>query len=208
MRRGLWIRTRNSRSCAAKKADTGLRTNETFHLTMAANVLRAGGIVAHATEAVWGLACDPFDADAVTRVLQLKNRSISKGLIVIGADESDFAPEIEALNEFDAARVRRTWPGPETWLIPNVRFPAWITGGRATVAVRVPGHSQARALCGAFGGPLVSTSANPSNRQPARTELAVRRYFADEIDYVLHGNVGGEPAPSRIREATSGARLR
>lgn len=175
---------------------------------MAANVLRAGGIVAHATEAVWGLACDPYDADAVTRLLRLKNRSIGKGLIVIGADESDFAPEIDVLNELDAARVRRTWPGPETWLVANVRFPAWITGGRPTVAVRIPGHSQARALCSVFGGPLVSTSANPSNRQPARTELAVRRYFPGDIDYVLHGMVGGEPAPSRIRDATSGARLR
>jgi L-threonylcarbamoyladenylate synthase len=175
---------------------------------MAANVLRAGGIVAHATEAVWGLACDPFDADAVTRLLDIKGRSVDKGLIVIGADESDFAPEIAGLSELDAARVRRTWPGPETWLVPNLQFPAWITGGRPNVAVRVPGHAQARALCASFGGPLVSTSANPLNRQPARSELAVLRYFNGEIDYLLHGAVGGESAPSRIRDATSGVRFR
>ena len=175
---------------------------------MAANVLRVGGIVAHATEAVWGLACDPFDADAVTRLLLIKGRSISKGLIVIGADETDFAPEISALNELDAARVRRTWPGPETWLVSNHQFPAWITGGRPSVAVRIPGHTQARALCAAFGGPLVSTSANPANRTPARTAIAVRRYFTGEIDYFLHGALGREAVPSRIREAASGIRLR
>jgi L-threonylcarbamoyladenylate synthase len=185
-----------------------LRPHDAFHLAVAADVLRAGGIVAHATEAVWGLACDPFDADAVARLLQLKQRSASKGLIVIGADESYFATEILAMNELDAARVRRAWPGPETWLVPNRRFPAWITGGRERVGVRVPGHAQARALCSAFGGALVSTSANPSNRPAARTELAVRRYFSGQIDYLLYGMVAGEPGPSRIRDATSGTRFR
>ena len=171
-------------------------------------MLRAGGVVAHATEAVWGLACDPFDIDAVTRLLLLKRRSVSKGLIVIGADVSDFAAEISALSEVDGARVRRSWPGPQSWLVPNCRFPAWITGRRESVAVRVPGHEQARALCAAFGGALVSTSANPSGRPAARTELAVRRYFSGRIDCLLHGVVGRESAPSRIHDARSGVRLR
>ncbi len=164
--------------------------------------------MAHATEAVWGLACDPFDTAAVSRLLDLKGRSIHKGLILVGAQESDFAAEIAALSELDAARVRRTWPGPETWLMPNRQFPSWITGGRSSVAVRVPGHAQARLLCAIFGSPLVSTSANPSGRPPARSELAVRRYFFDDVDYVLHGELAGEVAPSRIRDAVSGTRVR
>jgi L-threonylcarbamoyladenylate synthase len=196
------------RSSVAEKADTRLLINEAFHLGVAADVVRSGGIVAHATEGVWGLACDPFDAAAVSRLLDLKGRSIRKGLILIGADESDFAAEMAALGELDAARVRRTWPGPETWLVPNRQFPSWITGGRSAVAVRVPGHLQARSLCAIFGSALVSTSANPSGRPPARTELAVRRYFADEIDHVLHGEVAGSAAPSRIRDAVTGARFR
>jgi L-threonylcarbamoyladenylate synthase len=185
-----------------------VRSNDTFHLTLAADVLHAGGVVAHATEAVWGLACDPFDPDAVMRLLDLKHRAVSKGLIVIGEDDSVFAPELSALGELDAARVRRTWPGPETWLVPNRQFPAWITGGRPKVAVRVPGHPQARALCAAFGAPLVSTSANLSRQPAARTELAVRRAFSRDVDYVLHGRVAGELAPSRIRDAVSGVRVR
>lgn len=196
------------RNSVAEKADTRLLINEAFHLGVAADALRSGGIVAHATEGVWGLACDPFDAAAVSRLLDLKGRSIRKGLILIGADESDFAPELAALSELDAARVRRTWPGPETWLVPNRQFPSWITGGRSSVAVRVPGHVQARTLCAIFGSALVSTSANPTGRPPAQTELAVRRYFSHEIDQVLHGELAGSAAPSRIRDAVSGARLR
>jgi len=170
--------------------------------------LRGGGIVAHATEGVWGLACDPFDCDAVDRLLELKGRSVSKGLILIGAEVTDFALELTLLNDPAEARVSATWPGANTWLVPNVRFPRWITGGRTTVAVRVPGHAQARRMCARFGGPLVSTSANPSGRPPALNAITVRRYFDGAVDYVLHGETVGDGMPSQIRDATSGDRLR
>lgn len=192
----------------AKNADHDGGDTRHFHLGVAASVLRGGGIVAHATEAVWGLACDPFENAAVGRLLDLKQRSVGKGLIVIGPDDSEFERELAALDELTAARVRASWPGAETWLLPNRSFPVWITGYRADVAARVPGHAQARALCARFGGALVSTSANPSNRAPARNELAVRRYFGGCVDYVLPGAVAGATAPSRIRRALSGALIR
>ena len=195
-------------SSVAKSADTGTRPDQVFHLGVAASVLRRGGLVAHATEAVWGLTCDAFDVAAVARVLELKRRSLDKGLIVIGSNASTFAAELEALDEVTAARVLASWPGPETWLLPNRTFPYWITGGRADVACRVPGHLQARQLCARFGGALVSTSANPNDRIPARSELMVRRYFDGRIDYLLPGQVDGATSPSRIRHAISGERIR
>jgi len=198
----------DSQSSVANGADTGLRPEQKFQLGVAENVLRSGGVVAHATEAVWGLACDPFDAAAVARVLELKRRSVSKGLIVIGADAAVFAAELARVDDVTATRVARSWPGPETWLLPNHSFPTWITGGREEVAVRVPGHQQSRQLCADFGGPLVSTSANLSGRPEARNELTVRRYFGAYVDYVLPGQVAGASAPSRIRHAMSGRRLR
>jgi L-threonylcarbamoyladenylate synthase len=196
------------RNCVAKSADYDSDTGRHFHLGVAASVLRGGGVVAHATEAVWGLACDPFNGAAVARLLDLKRRSVTKGLIVIASDATEFADELAALDEVSAARVCASWPNAETWLLPNRSFPGWITGNRAEVAVRVPGHAQARALCARFGGALVSTSANPSNRVPARTQLAVRRYFGAHLDYVLPGHVAGAAAPSRIRRAVSGATIR
>lgn len=56
----------------------------TWHLKLAVRALRAGGLVLHATEGVWGLACDPFNASAVSRLLDLKGRAVGKGLILIG----------------------------------------------------------------------------------------------------------------------------
>jgi len=181
-----------------------------WHLQLAVRSLHSGGLVLHATEGVWGLACDPFDGDAVAALLALKGRDVGKGLIVIGGDAAAFAPELLDLDETQRREVLDTWPGAVTWILPNHRFPVWITGGRDQVAVRVPGHPQARALARAFGGPLVSTSANPSGHPPARHAITARRQFracaSDPLqvfpgprDYVLPGEVLSPGAPSRIR---------
>ncbi len=175
-----------------------------WHLQLAARALRAGGLVLHATEGVWGLACDPFDAAAVSRLLDLKGRSVRKGLIVIGASAADFEPELAAIGAEQASIVERSWPAAETWILPNRRFPYWITGDHDGVAVRVPGHPQARGLCQAFGGPLVSTSANPSGLPAPDSMLRARGIFPAEafpgpVDYFLPGEVLNPGSPSRIR---------
>jgi len=195
---------RGSSSSAPARADA------TFDIALerAARIIRAGGIVAHPTEGLWGLACDPFAASAVMRILRMKRRPVEKGLIVIGASRDTFARELGALSPCARQTVLGTWPGPVTWVVPNRRFPKWITGRRATVAIRVPGHVQARRLCEAVGGPIVSTSANPAGRAPARSALAVRVYFRDTIDDVLSGELGGRSGASEIRVAGSGHRLR
>jgi L-threonylcarbamoyladenylate synthase len=101
------------------------------------------------------------------------------------------------------------WPGPLTWLVPHGGYaPDWITGGSSVVAVRVSAHPVVSALCREFGGPIVSTSANPSGRSPARTALQVRRYFADQLDYILPGALGGQRGSTPIRDLRSGQLLR
>ena len=181
-----------------------------WHLRLAVRVLDNGGLVAHATEGVWGLACDPWDPRAVARLLALKGRDAARGLIVIGAAADDFAAELEALDAVSRRQVEASWPGPVTWILPNLRFPEWISGRRSTVAVRVPGHEQARALCAAFGGALVSTSANPSGVPAPRDAWQLRRRLRDAwrrnpravprpLLYVLPGATAGRRGPSEIR---------
>lgn len=198
---------------AASPTDNGnvpdaQRRGSSLGLARAVRVLEAGGVVAHALEGVWGLACDPFDAAAVARVLRIKRRPVSKGLIVIAASPAPFAEELGDLSPTERGAVLASWPGAETWVVPNRSFPAWITGGAPTVAIRVPAHAQARALAERFGGALVSTSANLSGWPPARGELTVRRHFGRTVDCVLPGAIGGRRGPSRIRVAGSGAELR
>ena len=174
----------------------------------AAQVLRRGGVVAHACEGVWGLACNPLDEAAVGRVFDIKGRAAAKGLIMIAACAEAFAQELAALDDATAERIRASWPGPVTWVVPSERFPDWITGGRGTVAVRVPDHDQSRALAGAFGAPIVSTSANRSGATPCLTAEDVRDVLGDEIGYLLPGAIGDHVGPSRIIDAATGETLR
>ena len=82
--------------------------------------LRAGGVIAYPTEAVWGLGCEPRDQAATLRLLAIKQREVEKGLILIAADEAQLAPFIDmaALDAAQRDAVRASWPGPHTWIVP------------------------------------------------------------------------------------------
>ncbi len=188
-----------------------------WHLRLAVRHLRRGGVVLHPTEGVWGLACDPSDPVAVNRLLGLKGRSASKGLILVGADVAAFADELDPLPPEQRCLILESWPGPVTWILPSDRFPPWVGGGRDTVAVRVPGHPGIRDLCAAYGGPLVSTSANRSGAAPARNRWQARAWLrglrrrgvpARRLPFLLPGETLGRRRPSDIRTLDGGARRR
>lgn len=175
---------------------------------MAARILEKGGIIAYPTEAVFGLGCLPDKRDAVYRLLLLKGRSVTKGLILVAA----FPDQLEEYICYPDASVRKrvlaTWPGPVTWLLPaKQETPDWIKGSHTTVAVRVSGHPVVRALCREAGA-LVSTSANPEHKPPARTLRKVVEYFGHSLDYIVPGAVGGLAGPTEIRDAVSGEIIR
>lgn len=177
----------------------------TSGLQRAARILKQGGIVAYATEYCFGLGCDPFNRNAVLRLLRLKRRPVTKGLIVLAADTGQLAPYAASISASELA----TWPGPFTWLLPARRgVPAWITGRHDKVALRVTAHVQAAALCHAAGMAIVSTSANRAGELPARTAREVTRRFGKLVDYILPGTVGTATAPTPIRDALTGELLR
>lgn len=180
-----------------------------FHIRSAVRELNAGGVIAYPTEGVWGLGCDPFDPFAVAQIYALKQRSAAKGLILVAAGIDQLAPFLMELTASEVDRISTGWPGPITWLVPHGdTVPAWVTGGSPVVALRVSAHPIVAALCSAFGGPVVSTSANPSGQPPARNALQARQYFADGLDYVLPGALGGQLGPTPIKDLRSGRILR
>jgi len=180
-----------------------------FHLRTARRILRAGGIVAYPTEAVYGLGCDPLNPHAVMHLLALKQRPWQKGLILIASARHQLAPFIEAVDTVMERKIADTWPGPVTWLMPaRPEVPYWLRGTHPTLAVRVTAHPLAAALCDAFGGPIVSTSANLAGHEPARSALRVQRELGERVDYILHGELGKLAQPTEIRDTTSGRIIR
>ena len=173
--------------------------------------LRSGGVVAYPTEGVWGLGCDPFDEAAVRRLLALKQRDVDKGLILVaaGAAQFDGLADWDALPAERVSEVLASWPGPNTWIIPATpRMPRWIRGAHAGVALRASAHPVVVALCEAFGGPLVSTSANTAGAPAPRSFDALEPALLASVDGCVEGETGARARPSDIRDARSGAVLR
>ncbi len=180
-----------------------------IQLRQAVRVVDGGGVIAYPTEAVWGLGCDPFNRDAVLRLLEIKQRPMHKGLIIIAAEVAQVLPWLGGLTVRQCRRVIETWPGPHTWVVPvGHDFPEWVRGDHASVAVRVSAHPVVRALCRRYGGALVSTSANRTGLPPARSPLQVRCGLRGQVDYLLPGRLGGQNKPTLIRDALTGQVLR
>lgn len=181
-----------------------------WQLSLARRTVRQGGVIAYPTEAVWGLGCDPWNLEAVERILALKQRPMDKGVILVASSVAQVQFLLSALPPSLQREAERHWPGPVTCLLPDVRqqIPEWVRGRHSSIAVRVSAHPVVRALCDAVGGPLVSTSCNPAGRQPARHVWQVRRYFGDGLDRIVPGALGGRRQPSRILDIVSGQQLR
>lgn len=179
-------------------------------IQQAARTLEEGGVIAYPTEAVWGLGCSPQDEEAVLRLLATKQRDYDKGLILVAANIEQFSSYLQPLSSAQQLKLTEGWPGPITWLVPDLNnlVPKWIKGRHQSVALRVSAHPVVSGLCHAFGGPIVSTSANPQGKQPALHQWQVHRYFGDSLDMVTPGRIGTQTKPTEIRDLISGEQVR
>jgi L-threonylcarbamoyladenylate synthase len=178
-------------------------------IQQAIEVLQQGGIIAYPTEAVFGLGCDPLNEKAVMRLLNLKQRSVEQGLILIAATLEQLQPWIDEVTPEQFNKAIKTWPGPYTWIFPAKKtVPFWLRGKHKGIAVRITDHPIAKELCEQFGAAIVSTSANPHGQAPAMTGSEVRNYFSLEINYIVEGSLGESARPTEIRDVVSGKIIR
>ena len=178
-------------------------------LRHAARCLSQGGLIAYPTEAVYGLGCDPHNPIALSRLLALKQRRADKGLILIAANLSQLQPYINPLSPTLKAQLSTHWPGPYTWILPaRLSVSPQLRGKHGGIAVRISAHAQSVALCRAFGGAIVSTSANKSGKPALRDAQAVRQQLGPGLDYILSGKTDKLANPSQIWDSFSGKRLR
>ena len=175
----------------------------------AAQCLHDGKIIAYPTEAVFGLGCDPANETAVRQLLSLKGRPATAGLILIADQFERFDPFIKPVSETLYQRALSSWPGPVSWLFPRAdSVPGWLAGDHDTIALRLTAHPVCRALCAAFEGAIVSTSANPSSSEPAVSAGQVEEYFGSSLAGIVEGALGRDGKPSEIRDLVSGAVIR
>jgi len=179
----------------------------------AAEILRAGGLVAFPTETVYGLGADASSAVAVARLYAAKGRPEGHPVIVHFADAErafEWAREVP-----DAARrlAARFWPGPLTLVLKrSAKAKDFITGGQDCVGLRVPSHPVAQALLREFGGGnggrrfsgVAAPSANRFGNVSPTAAAHVREDFAKQIDLVLEGGSSEVGIESTILDLSGG----
>lgn len=181
----------------------------TTNIQDALNALKRGEIIAYPTEAVFGLGCDPFNESAVQNLLALKHRPVSKGLILIAHDWEQVANLSASVAPLSLQQAQSTWPGPMTWVFPATpAAPSWISGHNPSIALRITAHPLASTLCQAFGGPIVSTSANVDGEPPARDITTLQQYFKSGISVILDAPLGDSLKPTPIRDVMTGKLIR
>ena len=169
------------------------------------------GVWAYPTEAVYGLGCNPDDEKAVHRLLAIKKRSIKKGLILIAADFSQVEKYLKPLNKAQRALTKAS---ATTYIFPALETtPLWLRGKYDSLAIRITKHPVAKEMCGTLGSAIVSTSANLSGKEPAKSSDEVLEQFSASnnnhgVDALLLGKLGDSAKPSVIRDSISGKIIR
>ncbi len=158
-------------------------------IARAADLLRAGRLVAFPTETVYGLGADARNGRAVAGIFEAKGRPRFNPLIVHVADLAA-AERLVVLPEAALKLAAEFWPGPLTLVAPmraECGIADLVSAGLPTLAVRVPAHPLARALLEAYGGPVAAPSANPSGQVSSTTATHVSEALGGKIAAVLDG---------------------
>jgi L-threonylcarbamoyladenylate synthase len=171
----------------------------------AAEILRAGGLVAFPTETVYGLGADASNPKAMARLYAVKGRPADHPVIVHFASAENafsFSSEIPVAAK---TLANRFWPGPLTLILKrSEKAKDFVTGGQPSVGLRVPSHPVARELLEAFGGAIAAPSANRFGRISPTTAAHVREDLGADVDLVLEGGASEIGIESTIVDLSSG----
>lgn len=170
-------------------------------ITHALAALRAGKVVAHATETCYGFTCDALNQGAVRRLYFLKAMPENKPVSLMVGSHS-LAEEFGVFSESARKLAAKFWPGPLTIVVhrsPNL--PAWINSGHQTIGFRFPDHALTRKLLEEFRGILTTTSANVSSLPSPYSAEEIRSQFIGkdlQPDFILDSGAIPRRLPSTV----------
>jgi L-threonylcarbamoyladenylate synthase len=172
------------------------------NIMVAARSVRRGGLVVYPTETVYGLGCDPFNIEAVKRVLDLKGER-KKPLPVLAASIGD-ADKIAFISPNSRKLAAKFWPGPLTMVFPKKpNFPDVVTFSLDSVGLRIPNNDIALHLTRLSGGLLIGSSANRTGEEPPRQVQEISGELKEMVDVVLDGGAAAQGMPSTVADLTS-----
>ena len=159
-------------------------------ITAAANVLKAGGLLAFPTTGLYGLGADALAPRAVERVFRIKQRDLDKPIMVLIKNESDLRRIATHVPQSASRLMAAFWPGALTVILEaRQTLPFALTGGTGKIGIRVPKHPVASALVSAFNGPITGTSANLSGKKGCASVADLSPGLVQKLDMVLDGGL-------------------
>ena len=168
-----------------------------FSIRHAAHVIRHGGIIAYPTDTIYGLGCDPFNADAVERINVIKQRPANKQFILL-AGQIEQVRSLIVLDKNQESLITQS-SEPTSWIVKaSQHAPRWLIDKNDMLTFRISKHNDVQKLCGALGHAVISTSANISGKAPAKNALELHRYFHTTVDKILASNQKLTGKPSKI----------
>lgn len=181
----------------AESPDSGI-------ITTAAEILKAGGLVAFPTETVYGLGADALNAQAVDKVFEAKGRPADNPLIVHISRQDQLFDLVDEMPEKGSILAEHFWPGPLTLVVKRTFLvPENVAARLDTVAVRMPNHPVALALIQAFGGGIVGPSANLSGRPSPTLAQHVLHDLRGRIELILDAGPTSIGVESTVVDVTN-----
>ncbi len=156
----------------------------------AVEILKSGGIIAHPTDTVWGLACDAANSKAVRKIHALKKSDSAKPLL-LNLPSKNYLEKIGRKLYRAKILAKNFWPGSLSLLIPT-------KSKKIKIGVRLPNHKLSNTLAKKFGAPLITTSANLSGEKIAKNASCVVKIFGNKIDLILDDGSESKNIPSTL----------
>ena len=177
----------------------------TSEVRRAAQILRAGGLVAFPTETVYGLGADASSAAAIARLYAVKRRPVDHPVIVHFANAETAFTWAHRAPPLARKMAEWFWPGPLTLILErSLNAKNFVTGGQDTVGLRVPAHPIAQALLDEFAGAIAAPSANRFGLVSPTTAAHVREDLGQDVDLVLEGGPSEVGIESTIVDLSTG----
>ena len=172
------------------------------NIMLAAQTVRRGGLVVYPTETVYGLGCDPFNVEAVKRILDVKGDR-KKPLPILAASIAD-ADKVAFVSPNGKRLAAKFWPGALTIVCSKKSaLPDVVTFGWDSVGLRIPGSDVALRLIRLSGGLLIGSSANRTGEEPPRAVQEISGELKEMVDVVLDGGAAAQGMPSTVADLTS-----
>jgi L-threonylcarbamoyladenylate synthase len=172
----------------------------------AVDQLQRGRVVAFPTDTLYGLGVDVFNELALRRLFAIKGRPADLALPVLVGDHEQAEMVAGGLTELAEELARRFWPGPLTLVVPKAaRLSSLVTGGRNTVAIRMPAHWIPLHLAALLGRPITGTSANYSGGPDLLTLEEIETQLGHLLDYIVRCGPAPQGIASTVVDVTTDA---